>query len=282
MATHFDYMRGNKRAYLKQKNVQPKWMKSPPQILKLTNNAFKLYFIARNAIKKAPKEIRTELGVDLTNAAQSGSGYLLFPGDLEAVFQHIVDNNNHWVSDSGSNYCGPQIHGALNLPDGITNFLNAVDKRGVNLKTDFVKYTKYVEQLARAKKKNQWSEIGDVVGQIGKTLDRTSHIVWITSILSSKNSLTDYHSRFTKFNSGVGTVHSFLDTFNKYNVGVGTTKPQAFVIAGLTTAIKKFVPIVGDAYAKMFETLPNIIQWARNIRREEDEKIRQILGGGNW
>ncbi|MEZ5425632.1 MAG: hypothetical protein R2747_05160 [Pyrinomonadaceae bacterium] len=281
MPTLDDYMRGRTKASLKAENVSPKWMKSPPLILELTNKAFKLYHDAWKGLGNASQRVRTKIEIDLTDAARTGVGYGMFPGDLESVFQHLIDNNNHWTSDSGSNYCGPQVTGAINLPDGITNFLNAVDQRGNALKLSYAYHLKYLENLAIAKKNNRWDEIGKWVERIEKNLWWGTPSLWFTSI-SANQSLTDYHGRFSKWNDGFGTVQAFLNTFNQYNLGVGTTKPQAAAIATLTTLIKKFVPILGDAYAKAFEALPGAIKWARNVREEEDRKIRQILGAGNW
>lgn len=276
-----DYMRGREPAHLTKDGVKPSWMKSPPQILELTNGAFKLYYDAWKGLGNASQKIRTKIEIDLIDAARTGAGYGLFPGDLEAVFEHIYIHNGSWESDSGSNYCGPQVSGALNLPDGITNFLNAVDKRGELLKSNYQDYTKYVQQMAQAKKNNKWDEIGDCIGNIEQVLWYGTPFLWVNS-LTATDSLTGYHSRFTAWNDGFGMIHSFLKTFNDYNLGVGTTKPQAAAIATLSLLIKKFVPVVGDAYAKVFEALPGAIKWARSVRQEQDQQIRAILGAGNW
>jgi len=185
-----DYMRGREKAHLTNSQAKPEWMKSPPQILQLTNNAFKLYYDAWHGLGNASQRTRTKIEIDLIDAARSGSGYGLFPGDLEAVFEHIYNNNGSWRSDSGSNYCGPQVSGALNLPDGITNFLNAVDKRGELLKSNYVDYTNYVKKLAQAQKNNKWDQIGDCVGNIEKVLWYRTPFLWVTS-LTATESLTN-------------------------------------------------------------------------------------------
>lgn len=275
-----DYMRGQKKAYLSKGNVSISWMKNPAQILELTNKAFKLYHDAWVGTKNAPLEIKTKINMDLTDAARTGLGWGMGPGDLESVFQHYVDNKGHWNSDDGSNYSGPQVSGALNLPRGITNFLDAVDKRGEALKKNYKQSSEYLLELARAKKNNNWEKIGEYSGKLEKSLWWGTPLIWITS-LSANESLTGYHERISKWNDGFGLVHSFLDTFNKYS-GLGTTKAEAVGIAALATLIKKGVPILGDAYAKVFDAIPGAIKWAQNVRQEQDRQIRSILGAGNW
>ena len=280
MATLQEYMRGQKKAHLAMANVSPSWMKSPPQILELTNKSFKLYYNAWQGIQKMPSKLKTKIDIDLTDAAREGMGYGLGPGDLEACFQHLIANNSHWVSDDGSNYSGPQVSGALNLPTGITNFLNAVDKRGNALQKSYKKCSEYLVELARAKKNNKWAEIGENSGKLEKIISTGTPFIWITS-LSASESLTSYHERASKWAGGFSFVHSFLDTFNKYNA-LGTSKAQAAGIAAFKELLSKGVPIIGDAYAKVFDAIPGAIKWAKGVRAEQDRQIRAILGPGNW
>lgn len=280
MATLQQYMRGQEQAKVEKGNAAG-WLNSPPTILKLTNKAFKLYYNAWQGTKDAPLEIRTKINMDLTNAARTGVGWGFGVGDLEACFQHLIDNNNHWKNvDGKKNYAGPQVSGAINLPTGITNFLNAVDNREEALKKSYNDCSKYLIELARAKKNKNWEKIGDYSGKLEKTLWWGTPFIWITS-LSANEVTTGYHERVSKWNDAFGLVHSFLDTFNKYN-DLGTTKAEAVGIAALATLIKKGVPILGDAYAKVFDALPGAIKWARNVRQEQDRQIRAILGAGNW
>lgn len=280
MATLQEYMRGQKTAHLDIAKVSPSWMKSPPQILELTNKSFKLYKKAWDGVKDMPKDIKTNIHIDLTDAAREGMGFGLGPGDLEACFQHLIANNNHWVSEDGSNYSGPQVSGALNFPSGITNFLNAVDSRGDALKKNYKKCSQFLIELASAKKNNNWGKIGEYSGYLEKTVTLGTPFIWISS-LSASDSLTNYQQRASKWISGFSFVHSFLDTFNKYNA-LGTSKAQAIGIAAFKELLSKGVPIIGDAYAKVFDALPGAIKWARELRAEQDRQIKTILGAGNW
>ena len=264
------YIRGHKRAKLLSKNVHVSWVKQP-QVLKLTNHAFYLYYIGWNRARKVTStDLRTRMGVDLTDAATSGMAPLgAYSADLETVLTTLAGGNDHWREDWGKNYCGPQITGALNVPVGVCNFLNAVDARAKTLQSAYTDLGKYLKDVQHAKKNKRWSDIGTYTTNIGKVVKESERCLWLTKGLDANLG--------SKWFDGVGKIHSCLSNFNKFQYELNRGTVPAIVLTSLVEVIKFGVPIFGEIYGKAIESIPALVKWATNIRDEREKTIRMLL-----
>jgi hypothetical protein len=273
-----DYAMAKRLVVLTDKDVHVNWLKYAPS-LNLTNGAFRIYYDAYNRASKATGKLYSEMHADLNSAAREGVGFGMYSGDLMTVFQTLWWNQKQWHEDYGDNYCGPQISGAIPVPVGVKNFLDAVDKRSDALQKNFQSFSQYAKEIAQAKANNKWSEIGKATEYMKQVLENTQPLLWFLPVSHSASS---GHEFFSKWNEGFGMVYSFLDNFNKFNTSVGMSQPQAAVVSAFMIMIGKGVPILGDVYVKALETLPSLITWARNIKRDQDNAIRQAIGAGNY
>lgn len=267
------YLNG-KLAFLQPGQVSDKIVKSAAN-LEVTNRAFRLYYNAYQAARAAPFQLQIKMRMNLSDAAYTGMGFGTYSGDLATVFQELEKHGGNWTETYTDYYK------ANCVPVGVANFLKAVDERDETLSKNYTKYNQYIRELVQARKANQWDKIGKITERIKDITDKSSPLLWFAPI-GKIDTHTNYHARFGKWVEGGGTIHSFLSTFNNCSVGFGLTKMQSVAAASFMLLISKGVPIIGDVYVKAPECVPSLVQWARQIKTDQDNQIRQILGHGQW
>ena len=270
MAIGDSYLFGHQLAYIAKGSVHVEWLKNVPS-LDLTNKAFRFYYDAYNRVSRAGGKLSTPILTDLSSAAHEGCSPI-YSADLAGVFQTLWKTTGRWYEDYSKNYCGPQVNGAVQVPVGVCNFLNAVDYRAETLQNSYSSLTRYLADVKNSKSNHRWEEIGAQTEGIKNSLENAQPLLWLAPKAAGG------HELISSWVSRMGTVYSFLDNYNKFRNELAMGKVNAVLVSGLTHIVSNAVPIFGDIYAQAIGMIPSLVNWAKSKRDERDRLIREIVG----
>jgi hypothetical protein len=274
------YIAGQKKAFLAKEQIDSMWGQREPN-RNLVNAAFALYYNAYRRATTCPDiHHRTKMLADLLSCAQEGWAVYPCAHDLEDAFEHLEANGGRWVEDDlwWVNYSGAQCTGVVVVPYSICNFLTAVDKRGRALGNEVRNYDQYARELVDARRNNRWPLIGNALEGIAQAAEAAKPLLWIMSVQRCE-AMTEGFEKLGKYVDAVGKIHFFLDRYASSLAHNRVSGQEAAASAAFAAALA-CVPIVGDYFSRAVAMVPDLLQWARNIKARRDECA--AMTGQRW
>jgi hypothetical protein len=242
--------------------------------ISLANRAFEVYYSAHVGISANSTAAHySQMLTSLHNAARSGWGRGV--SDLEESFEHLSANGSRWSDNNTKNYYGSPtkiFQGALVTgPEGPVNFLNAVDANIETLRGIYTRYGSQVQDLAGAVSSDNWTRIGQVLGDMKTWGERAKPFLWwapaVEHRLGQAVTLADV----------LGNIHTAATMYTNSR-SAGFDPRSAAALTALRTAVG-FIPVLGDFYGQAVEMIPGLANWFRGLIQERVRRLDAAASG---
>ena len=263
MTTQREYIDGDKLAKLTREQVKADWGQGDGSDFRiaLANRAFTLYYQAAGSIRKVGDSgHRTSMWRTLSNARAKGFG--LGISDLNEAFEHLAKNNGIWTDNNTENYYGgPRkcfnrtiVSGA---PEGMVNFLDAVDDGMKTLGKVLVDYKDQLEKVTLAAGRDDWETVGTVLGHVNTAAETAEPWLW-TAPATQK-----WAGRIVTFTDVTGKIHDGATMYVR-SKEAGFDNRSAAALTAMRLAVG-CLPVLGGFYSKAVEMIPGLVVWYRGL-----------------
>lgn len=272
------YWNGQQQARLEPHQVSAAWgrpgVPHSMTAISLANRAFEVYYSAHSNISANSAAAHySQMLKSLHDAARSGWGRGV--SDLEESFEHLSENGGRWSDNNTKNYYGGPnkiFQGALVTgPEGPVNFLKAVDDNIEKLRGIYTRYGSQVQDLSTALSADNWTRIGQVLGDIKNWSERAKPFLWWAPAVEQRLGQT------VTLANVLGNIHTAA-TLYANSRSAGFDPRSAAALTALRTAIG-LVPVLGDFYGKAVEMIPGLANWFRGLIQERVRRLDAAAAG---
>jgi len=266
------YWEGSRQASLEGSQISAAWgrpgVEHGGSAISLANRAFEVYYSAyRNIAASAGATHYSQMLAALQDAARAGWGSGV--SDLEESFDHLTSNGGRWTDNNTKNYYGgPNKIFQRTLvtgPEGPVNFLNAVDSKIEVLRGVYTQYNSQVQQLTTAVAADNWTQIGETLGDIKTWGERAKPFLWWAPAYEQRA------GQLVGLADVLGNIHTAATMYTNSRAA-GFDPRSAAALTALRTAVG-FVPVLGDFYGRAVEMIPGLAAWFRGLIQERVRRI---------
>jgi hypothetical protein len=266
--------------------------------LQVMNNAFRLFYDARQLISKVTDaRVKTAMTKELEKEV-GGAGFGIGVRDFDDACKHVATNGGKWKDDkvstmgwlSSDKICGFTRHsqiGYVLIPISLENFLEALNAKaktlGAQLRTlqthgpaavnQVNASASTVDQLLPKVGSPQWKAMGDNLKYVKNANETIKALLWLASVdehsklgASSKN-MSNVLGAIDKVRSGVENFDSAT------KAGYGKTSSVAF--SAITEGLGA-VPVLGKYYQEAFKLIPGITAGMTQIVQGRAQLFAQL------
>lgn len=281
------YWDGTAHAVLTRETVSARWGSGSHSSTRIdaANRAFCIWYHARKTIAATTDAPHVQqMRQSLEDCATEGWGSGV--SDLQEALNHLAENNDRWTDDNTETYFGGNgkayNHGLISdMPEGCTNFLDAVDEKLPELQRIMQDYQARCQALERMRpsptqRPSDWEQIKTNLDAIKTTADRAKPLLWLgpavvhaavpsTSARSAARRIEAFADGATprvegalKFLDVVGNIHDALTVYVDASRAMGGDRRAGVAFAALTYAMT-FVPVLGGFYGAIVQKIPGLI-----------------------
>lgn len=251
--------------------------KFDPYILGVMNNAFRIFYDARQLISRVSDyTVKRAMTADLDEVARTGWG--MGVNDLKEACEHLADNGGKWKDDNTSSWgwhTSGQIGGLsrhaqigyVKVPISLENFLDALNAKAVTLNAQLTALrqhgsavvtkvaTSVGDQALPTVGTPEWTAFGNGLKQVNKAQDGIKAMLWLAAV-SEHSTMNTTSVKLGKVLDAIGKVRGACESFDSASrAGYGTVESMAFaaIAEGLGC-----IPVLGAYYQAAFGLIPGI------------------------
>jgi len=256
-ASNFFY--GSAKASITPDRIKPRVFQAKVgQTAQVMNSAFSPYYRGHQAArqlsmnvagpghseaaKKAIYDLQSKMQADLRAAADQWGW-----NDLKWAFEHMAKNNGNWLDDTWNG------NGVCNIPIGVWNFLQEVEKRGGEVASSYREWQRCQSALTSWKQQQSWENLGTNLERAGTVVDKAGPKMWVM-LGASETNAASYTGVLNKWIGRAGKVKGMMDAYLR--VRYSPDGPKRALVAEVAAFIVQDLPIFGGAYADVIRGVP--------------------------
>lgn len=195
--------------------------------------------------------------------------------DLHFTFKHIYQNNGSFNDDTWNGW-----KGYCNIPMGVSNFIDAVEKKGGSFAQSAGAFIRAQNDAKRAADEGRWDKVGEHLGTIKSTLEDYGPYLWVC-IPGNPGKAPHYVELVAKCIDYAGQIHGALDKGLKGEQRLHAAKNdpnfKRDIYVETMAAVVGRLPVMGPLYAEVIKGIPGAIDYFKKIARERDAAIQEIM-----
>jgi hypothetical protein len=199
--------------------------------------------------------------------------------DLHFTFKHIYQNNGFFRDDTWNGW-----KGYCNIPLGVSNFIDAIEKKGGSFAHSAGEFIRAQNDAKRAADEGRWDKVGEHLRKIKSILEKYGPYLWVC-IPGNPGKAPHYVGLVAKCIDYAGQIHGALDKGLKleqklhalHNDPHFKRNDPNFKYFETMAAVVGRLPVMGSLYAEVLRGIPGAINYFKKIARERDAAIEAIM-----
>jgi hypothetical protein len=274
------YFYGQERARITPDRIRARPMQNNKiQVANVMNEAFRFYYDAHQGIEKmfqktnpknptsrqALNDLKWAVTKDLHRTANRNT----VMADLLTCFRHLDSTGGYWDDDTWNGW-----KGVCNIPQGVSDFLDAVEEQGTVVAGSYKDWQRYTTNLAYLKSSKKWDECGTQIGYAKTALETAGPKLW--TVLGGSREVGEARIGLAgKWLDYAATVHGAADTYLKLYYNKDGAKEAAFaesmawVVGGL--------PVFGQLYGDVIRSIPGVVTYFKQVAAERNRMLEQAM-----
>jgi hypothetical protein len=195
--------------------------------------------------------------------------------DLYFTFKHIYQNNGSFLDDTWNGW-----KGYCNIPMGVSNFIDAIEKKGGSFAHSAGEFTRAQNDAKRAADEGRWDKVGEHLGTIKSILENYGPYLWVC-IPGNPGKAPHCVELVAKCIDYAGQIHGALDKGlkgeQKLHAAHNDPNFKRDIYVETMAAVVGRLPVMGSLYAEAIRGIPGVIDYFKKIARQRDAAIQEIM-----